>query len=247
MNYNKIELSYIVPVYIENENCKALNNLIETYESYDVEIRKKTFFVFVDDHSPVKINIKTDKLNYVLLRIKDDIQWNQGGARNLGVLYAKSPKLILTDLDHQFSEKLFWFLLKKRTPNAIYSFRTKMNGKKTGSSPNIMFCTKATFYKAMGVDEEFCGNYGYEDIYFRTLQKALGTKFYKIRRMSVVKIEHKEDKDISHHFLSRDTEINKRILDKKLKSIDSKNPLQGHSRKSLLFDWEVIDEKISVE
>lgn len=247
MNYNKIELSYIVPVYIENENCKALNNLIETYESYDVEIRKKTFFVFVDDHSPVKISIKTDKLNYILLRIKDNIQWNQGGARNLGVLYAKSPKLILTDLDHHFSEELFRFLLRKKIPKVIYSFRSKMNGKKVSSHPNIFFCTKSLFYKSLGVDEEFCGNYGYEDIYFKELQKALGTKFRKIRRYSNEKLEHKEDKNITHHYLDRDTKVNEKLLETKMAFLETKNPLQGHSRKSLLFDWEVIDEKISVE
>lgn len=242
VDYSNIELSYVTPVYIENEETDVVQKVIENYESYSPELLKKIHFIFVDDCSPVEVNIQSRKLNFTLVRITDDITWNQGGARNLGVSLTKSSKLVLTDLDHIFPESLLEKFINTKTPKHFYRIRREQNGKKIHSNPNIFFCSKSLFYKSLGVDEEFCGHYGYEDVYFAKLQKALGSRFKKIRRHRIQLLEHKTDKKISHHFLKRDTTRNKALLNKKLAYLKSPIPLKGHSRLHILFKWKLVTE-----
>lgn len=191
MDFKKKELTYIVPVFQDNKESFCLKELLHTYNT---NILNKIHFIFIDDCSPIPVEINSKKLNYSLVRVLDDIKWNQGGARNLGVSLSNTSKIIRTDLDHLFPEKIFVDLsLKniKHISNKIYTFRRKKNGKKINSHPNTFFCTKSTFYKSLGVDEEFCGNYGYEDIYFTRLQKYLGTRYKKYRKNYIsVKEQH---------------------------------------------------------
>lgn len=237
MNYSNLELTIVIPVFITSRHNKDLEALIKTYESYSLVIRGKIHFIFVDDHSPVKIHINSTGLNYTVYRITDDIMWNQGGARNLGVTMAKTAKLILTDLDHIFPEKTIIHLLKRKIPIHIYKFRRIREGEKTSTHANTFFCSKSIFLKSLGVDEAFCGNYGYEDIHFRDMQRRLGTRFRKIRRFKILTV-----KEHSQHNLVRDTAINKKLYLEKKEMIDKGHPFKSHSRLFLNFKWELKQE-----
>ncbi|QDH80035.1 hypothetical protein FKX85_13730 [Echinicola soli] len=241
-SFSAIELTYVVPVYIENSDVKIMDDFISKCEEYDQEILGKVHFVFVDDCSPVKVEITSQKLSFTLARISDNIPWNQGGARNLGVLIAKSAKLVLTDLDHTFPVETLRLLLDQPIPKGIYNFKRLKNGKPHHPHPNTFFCSKSTFYKSLGVDEEFCGHYGYEDIYFIELQKALKTKFKTFRRHYVSVKEHKELPRESHHSLIRNTTVNEALLTKKRKFLRTKTPFRGHSRLTLNFQWQIVEE-----
>ncbi|WP_186756598.1 glycosyltransferase family protein [Echinicola salinicaeni] len=243
-SYSSIEITYIIPVYIENQKAQIIEKFVEQYEQYSPDILKKVLFVFVDDCSPIPVNINSKKLNFTLARINDDIKWNQGGARNLGVLLAKSSKLILTDLDHTFPEETLAYLLKAPLPKSLYNFNRLKDGQKHNIHPNTYYCTKSTFFKSLGVDEEFCGNYGYEDIYFLELQKSLKTKIKTIKRYPVWVREHKEHPSESHHLLIRDTKVNHELLHEKLKYLKSKDPFKGHSRLFLNFSWDIVEEQL---
>ena len=113
----------MLPIFQENEDFNDLEKIINIYSKYGPDILNKIHFIFVDDCSPIPIVIKNKKTNYTLVRIVDNIVWNQTGARNLGVTLAKTPKLILTDLDYIFPETILRDLLAKKTPNEIYKFR----------------------------------------------------------------------------------------------------------------------------
>ncbi|AWW32399.1 glycosyltransferase family 2 protein [Echinicola strongylocentroti] len=241
--FSDIELTYVVPVYIENKEAQIIEKFISKYEEYDHEVLRKIHFVLVDDCSPIKLEIISSKLNITIARISDDIPWNQGGARNLGVLLSKSAKLLLTDLDHSFPEETLRHLIAHPIPKHIYNFRRYKNGKPHHPHPNTFFCSKSTFYKSLGVDEQFCGHYGYEDIYFMELQKALKTKFKTFRRHYVSVREHKEIEGESHHNLVRDTKVNEALLTQKRAFLKTKKPLQGHSRITLNFNWKIIKEQ----
>lgn len=236
---SNVEISYVVPLYIENNSSNIVQKFIKYYEAFDEEILQKIHFIFINDCSPVDVSIRTEKLNYTLAKITTNISWNQGGARNLGVSISKSSKILLTDFDHFFSEDCLKYLLKLQIPKKIYTFRRTNNGEKVNSAPNIFFTSQSVFYKSLGVDEEFCGNYGYEDIYFRCLQKKLKTRFKKIRKYSVILKEHKESKDKKQHYLERDTRVNKELFDTKIKQLENKDFFKSHSRKRLNFDWEL--------
>ncbi len=171
--YTKLELSYIVPVFFNQGNSELLNDLLKTYSTYSNKILERIQFVLVDDCSPTHIRIPDNiNLNLLLLRVTDDIRWNQGGARNLGVMLAKTAKIVLTDVDHFFPEELFTKMLSAKTPSKIYKFkRTDNKGEKAASACNIYFSSKSVFFKSLGYDEEFCGNYGFEDTLFFEFQK----------------------------------------------------------------------------
>ncbi len=146
MKLENLELTYVLPMYRENESFKDIEERLNIYGKYDSDILKKIHFIFVDDCSPVPISINNKSLNYTLVRIVDDIVWNQGGARNLGVVLAKTPKLILTDIDHIFPEAIFKHLLSLKIPNSIYKFKRIKDGKKTGLHANTFFCSKSTYF-----------------------------------------------------------------------------------------------------
>ncbi|MBC7936034.1 MAG: glycosyltransferase family 2 protein [Rhizobacter sp.] len=238
---NLLELSYIIPVYLENSSSPDLDKLLQRYGNYPRELTDKIQFILVDDCSPVEPVIPASHLNILLVRINENIPWNQGGARNLGVMLSKTAKLLLTDLDHSFSAGLLEKLLHSSLPNHLYKFKRRREGVKVRSHPNTFFCSKAVFYKALGYDEDFSGHYGYDDVFYVELQKALGTKLRYFSWSSYVDhLEHQtENKDDLQHFLVRDTSYNKALLDEKLSIIKAGKPFKAHSRRMLDFTYSI--------
>ena len=234
--YSDIEISYVIPAYVQNKDNRDVANLLDTYASYSKEVRQKIQFIIVDDGSPIPIEVNNPKLNILLARVTEDIKWNQPGARNLGVHLARSSKLILTDLDHTFPESVLKDLIRYPIPTSIWKFRRKRNGAKVKAHPNTFFISKATYFKTLGVDEEFSGNYGHDDIYFYMLQRHLGTRFRKYRKTFITAIEHE------HHNLSRDASHNQELLDRKVAAMKQKRPFEAHSRLFLNFNWEKVAE-----
>jgi hypothetical protein len=243
-----IRLTYVVPIYLEDISSQKLNplyELINIYSRYDEKILKQIHFVFVDDHSKPKITIPEDTpLNYTLVRITDDIMWNQGGARNLGVKFAKSDHIIVTDLDVLFPDTLLESLISFHPPaNSIFKFNTYLGLKKVQPHFNVFFMSREVFYKTNGIDEEFSGHYGHEDTFFYFLQKALGTRFYVYKPSNIVHKEHKYSKELQHNKLVRKSEVNQLLMDKKHELLNTlKNPLDARSDMYLNFSWEVLQE-----
>lgn len=235
MDYKNLELSYVVPIFQDNDDVNDIEKIVNIYSKYSSNIKQKTHFIFVDDCSPTKINISNKELNFTLARIHDDIEWNQAGARNLGVHLSKTPKLILTDLDHIFPEKILEELIKTRIPKSIYRFKRIQDNKSIYRHINTFFCSKYVFYKTLGVDEDFAGHYGCEDTYFIELQKHLGTRFKMYRKGSIIAYDNQ------HHSLKRDTTYNSHLLEKKMNAIKNNNAFSAHSRKFLNFNWSIVE------
>ncbi|WP_204347024.1 glycosyltransferase family A protein [Psychroserpens algicola] len=247
LKYQQIQLTYIVPVYLD-KNLDALYHLIKTYEGYDLETLKQIHFIFIDDHSPVDVKLpKNCQLNYSLAKISTHIMWNQGGARNLGVHLAKSQKMVLTDLDHTFPESVFQFLIQTKTPNQIFTFKRIRDNEVAMPHYNTFFLSKSTYFKSLGVDEEFCGHYGHEDVFFIEFQKRVGTKLYTYRDQTIFSHEHKNSKQPQHQ-LHRDSSITKPLFDAKYRILKDKNrdPFDAHSRLFLNFEWHQVEESIKL-
>lgn len=240
-NYNHLKLSIVSPVFFSHKNTPALDLLIQKYSQLPLALRKQIEFVFIDDCSSHPISINTKALNFQLYRIKTDIPWNQGGARNLGVLKARCSKLLLTDIDHYFPQELLKKMIERKRVDRLYNFKIKNDkGEKWTGSPNVFFTTKSVFYKALGYDEAFSGHYGYEDVYFLSLQKKLKTKKqYLTRRIRVVNnlsLVGEED----YHILQRDTKVNHALYTQKEELLKKGKGLESHSRICLNFEWEKV-------
>ncbi|WP_299028660.1 glycosyltransferase family A protein [uncultured Campylobacter sp.] len=77
-------------------------------------------FITIYNKSPLHHEIPEFNLNLRWIKIK----WNQAGARNLGILSAKSDKFIITDLDHVFYEDTLKFMVDSDFKRGeIYKFR----------------------------------------------------------------------------------------------------------------------------
>ncbi|MEN3262008.1 glycosyltransferase family 2 protein [Sodalis endosymbiont of Spalangia cameroni] len=236
-----IKLTYITHFHCNQENINSVNRLLEQYEKYSSSVLDHLEFIIVDDGSPVSYKISDFNLNLTWLKINEDIPWNQSGARNLGVTYAKSDKIIITDLDHTFPEKTLKYLINRRNPGrSFYKLYRKSQltpGVMKGHS-NIFFMSRARYFRHHGYDEEFAGHYGYEEVRFVKYQKYHGSKL-KYLPKKIICIERKIDRDNSYHTLVRDLSYNAKIDKRKKEEVCLYGAEYGHSRLYLNFSWDV--------
>jgi len=96
-----------------------------------------------------------------VVTVTDDIKWNQPGARNLG-FHISDGWILCADIDH---------LVTKENMEQLENTELKRGcvyylGREDTNSVNIYVIHKDDFEKIGGYDEDFCGNYGYDDIHF---------------------------------------------------------------------------------
>jgi len=161
------KLSIVVPIYIDKNNYYT-QLFYDEIASLENEVLKNIELIFIDDCSPVPVNINiNDKVNFKLLRIDDNIFWNVSGAKNLGSFVSDSEKILFIDLDHKVSASGIKHLIDLNLKsNELVNFD---RGDKI--VPGI-FCLNLAYYKKMGgLDEIFAGAYGYEDVHFQMRHK----------------------------------------------------------------------------
>src|SRR5690606_35034604 len=131
-----------------------IKSLLEKYAEYPSGILDRIHFVIVDDGSPIPYDIPDVDLNLTWLKITEDIPWNNPGARNLGVTYAKSDKIVLTDIDHEFPiETLQHMLERGECGRFFFKFRRLYQGAfLKHSHPNIFLMSRGRFMRLWGYD-----------------------------------------------------------------------------------------------
>lgn len=240
-----IRLSYITHFYINQENISAVISLLEHYQTYPSELLDLIEFIIVDDGSPVEYQVPDLALNMTWLKIDQDIPWNQAGARNLGVMYAKSDRILLTDLDHAFPAETLQHLVERRNPgrNFFKVYRTwpETQTLRKGHS-NIFFMSRARFLRFYGYDEEFSGHYGAEDYRFVKFQKYHGSRQHYLPRKYRC-IERNIDDKKCYHSLKRDLKFNTPVDKRKKHEIAEYGAEHGHSRLFLNFTWCVLSRQ----
>lgn len=155
-----------------------------------------------------------------VLRVLDDIKWNQPGARNLG-FHVANGWVLCADIDHLVLKENIQELEKIELKKGNVYFL----GREDTNSVNVYLIHKDDFEKIGGYDEDFCGNYGYDDIHF--YQKC---RYYlnviELRDIKV-KVYAKESSSIG----IRDSSHNLELMRKK-----------GFERtKRLRFNWEYVN------
>lgn len=221
----------------------AIFSLLDEYQSYSSKLLDVIEFVIVDDSSPINYEIPNYNLNLTWLRITDNIIWNQSGARNLGVVYAKSDKIFLTDLDFILPEITMAYLVEKSLnwKHAYKIYRIK-DSRLSHPPLNIFFLSRSRFFLVHGYDEEFSGNYGYEDVQFYKLLKYYGTRVLKLPKRYFI-IDRDIDKERSYHSLTKDRTSARIIYDRKREEVIQYGYGAGHSRMFLNFKWDVLSRQ----
>jgi glycosyltransferase involved in cell wall biosynthesis len=174
---------------------KALQKHIESWQTYPDEVLKHLRFVIIDDGSredPALVNIHdtyghapSKALNIEIYKIREDIPWNIGGARNLAFAVSKGKWLFQLDMDtilpKESAIELVSFAQNTAKENIIYKFRQNHIDEQSqdDTHPGLMFLTKETFWLTGGHDEDFCGSYGGTDvhIYYKFEEVIEGYKY----------------------------------------------------------------------
>lgn len=240
-----IRLTYITHYYLNQDRTETITALLEEYAKYSPDLLDRIHFIVVDDASPLKLAAPELDLNLTWLRIREDIRWNQGGARNLGVTYAKSDNILLTDLDLVFPEATLRALVEAEPcGKTIYKFMEKdrASGKLRKGHPNTFFLSRARFMRFYGYDEEFTGNYGAEDFRFVKFQKSQGSrqKYFDTRYTYFVRTEI--DRKRAYHSLTRDLSANTPVDSRKRFENEHHGHEHGHSRMFLDFTWDIVGQ-----
>ena len=243
-SFSHIKLSYVTHFYCNQQGISSVTELLEKYSGYSPALLEKIHFVIVDDGSPIDYEVPDLPLNLTWLKITDDIRWNQAGARNLGVLYAKSDTVITTDLDHEFPEETFRQVMQRKAPGKrIYKFfRQQSDGSLKRGHPNIFLFSRARFFKYFGYDEEFAGGYGAEDARFVKFQKLQGTNHWHLPKRIFCSERVDIDRDRQYHSLFRDHSFNTPIDARKKAESEYYGHALGHSRMMLNFTWSTLRE-----
>ncbi len=173
----------------------------ERIEGIVNEKHPDTRVIIVDDCHPDALE-KIDGVD--IYRIEDDIKWNQPGAKNLG-FHVSDGWIVCADIDHLVTKENVEELIRmEKEKGAVYFL-----GREDNNSWNIFLIHKEDFEKVGGYDEDFSGNYGFDDIHF--LKKCQAFLKAEERRDIKVKVFAEE----SSSKLDRDWVLNKLLYEKK--------------------------------
>jgi hypothetical protein len=245
-DHSHVELSYVTHFYLNQRSTATAFDLLRSYESYDPDLLDRIHFVMVDDGSPLQYEVPAFNLNLTWLKVRQDIPWNNPGARNLGVVYAKSDKVLLTDVDHQFpADTLRHMVAHRGCGKRIYKLFRKdpATGKLERGHPNIFFLSRARFFEQYGYDEEFCGAYASDDYRFVKYQKAHGSPMPHLPRRYWCTDRPKIDRAKGYHSLVRDHSFNTPVDRRKDIELSWHGHGAGHSRMFLNFEWDVLSQQ----
>jgi glycosyltransferase involved in cell wall biosynthesis len=211
---------------------------IKHWQAIDANLRHLFEIILVDDHSDAYYELPETDLNIRLFRVLDDIDWNQAGARNLATYHATGEVAMFIDIDQliyvNFLERLAQVTATIER-DTMHFFKIKdltniLNNEKLVHHPNAFFVNLQDFKTLGGYDEDFCGHYGYEDIYLQKMWENRGGRFRLIDEVV------SEDLPFGTWTLDRDLQRNYQLALEKI------NTRQYEKPKNLLrFRWECID------
>ena len=227
------DITIVYPIYITN--IARADNVFQTigkYESLPDEIRSHLHIIVVDDASPVKFDFPKFNLNLQIFRINENIKWNSGGAKNLGVCAAGTERIITVDIDQWFPEETLHWCMTVEQMDFVYLFKLsifddeKTLRKLNHPHPNTFFMSKKTYFSLHGYDEDLCGYYG-DDIFFRK---------YLMSRKDIKVFNSMQD---NYLFEFKDAHSLKRKINCKFLLFRKQF---NHSTDMLRFHWEFVLE-----
>jgi hypothetical protein len=178
--------------------------------------------VIIDDCSPIPLKpIK----GIDCYRITDDIHWNVTGAKNLG-FHVSDGWIINSDIDHLVTKEVIDQLeAMDKDENTVYLLgREYPKGCAESDVWNVYLIHKSAYDKVGGFDEDFAGNYGYEDILFmdmcRNNLNVVERRDIKVKLMLAGEVN-----------LSRDASVNDKLYHSKNKDKMITNKLRFRWKK----------------
>ena len=214
----------------------------EEWYYYPADIRKQIDFIVVDDGSPRHPAGDFAREGIKVFRIKEDIPWNQDGARNLGVYNAKTSLVFMTDMDHMLDVKgvqAMFKILPKIKKKKYYTFErvTAPDMSLYKYHPNSYLMHRDLYWDVGGYEELFAGHYG-TDGHFR---RALDHHSRGEERLSIPLVRYPREviPDASTTTLDR-KKGRDRKKGKLYRGIAKRNLESGVKPSILLREWEQV-------
>ena len=184
-------------------------------------------FLMVDDCSQTPLDLRGYGLPLRLLRITRDIPWNMAGAKNLLLAQSSADWLLFFDVDNRAEPAALAALaqsLDQLDPRKVHMFPWKNWTPGVEMHINTFLIRRELVEAAGGFDEDFCGHYGYEDVYFHAVVQSLGFGRVMLTNMPF------EQGTARTEGLSRDAERNKELALRKFNTGELPKP-------GLRFTW----------
>ncbi|MGA2544998.1 MAG: glycosyltransferase family A protein [Rectinemataceae bacterium] len=160
-----VQLTFVYSYYNQPEMSRHIERRIN---SYDEAIRSDIEVIVVDDGSKsAPLALLSLDCASRFFRIRDDIGFNNGGAKNVGITHAAGLWCVLMDLDHWFDIEnisALYRLSRREDGSRWFQFSRLRDGIARGVNPNLKMAMRDNLASNL-YDEDFSGNYGYEDIY----------------------------------------------------------------------------------
>jgi hypothetical protein len=203
------KLSLITHHYNSHDKSKEL---VAHISQLDPQFRNEFELLIVDDFSDDCVELDHGGLALRHYRILDDIPWNQAGSRNLGAMLARGEWALFFDIDQKISLSGLEYVLthcKNLDPTTMYYFLVDnfvdSNTNETLTvHPNTFLVNTHVFHEIGMYDEDFAGNYGYEDLYLPYQWERHGGK-----RAIIGETAFFTDQKFKTANLTRDLEVNK--------------------------------------
>lgn len=231
---------------------KMLGKWWETLTSYPKEVTSRLNLIVVDDcgDPPAEIPKEVCELLEVrLFRVVKNINWNQMGARNLGVQMSKEGPCLLCDPDMIFPNEMMKRLVDashNMVPGTVikYGLRHMNNPRELDmTSPSTYVIHRQDFMACGGMDEDYAGHKGWSDVQLLDILRAL----YKVKpRTDLFADFYSVDQipDAMVTSLDRSTKHNKNI---RIRKVREKNVVGGWKRwvkekkgPNIRFPWEEV-------
>jgi hypothetical protein len=241
-----LRLAYVTHFYCNRQNADEVTDMFRRYAAYDSALLDRVHFVVVDDGSPVKYEVPDLDLNLTWIRIDQDIRWNQPGARNLGMTYARADNVFLCDVDIEVPEPTLAYFAS-RPPCGKWMYRPALRDVATGAArgrhPNVFLLSRARFMRFFGCDEDFSGHYAFDDLRFTKNQKLHGTLLARLPSEWFIYDRTATEGERAYHSLHRDDSHNALLNARKHFEIDWYGRNAGHSRRNLQFTWTILADR----
>ena len=179
-------ISWIIPFY---QNRPMLELHLTSLRSVELEVLRHLTIFLVDDCSPeaerpdIQVRNMPDEIRKRIrvLRVLDDIPWNQHGARNLGAKLAQTDWLLMTDIDRLVPAFDLRTLVTRKL-DARRHYKPRQYRMRPDFVPiselnkraplNQFLCMRETYWAIGGYDEDYCGTYGGDGPFLRALNKV---------------------------------------------------------------------------
>ena len=210
----------------------AVENHLSNFRAMDAADLERLEFLVVDDCSDQPLAVEHDDLPVRTFRITTDIPWNMAGAKNLLRNQAKAPWLLFFDIDNLLpaSEiKTLITSLGSLNEQTVYMFQRIYDDVNVDSHINTFLIHRNVLNAVGGFDEDFCGHYGYEDVFFHHLLVQKGVDRILLMDLTFVQGSARTET------LNRDMERNNILTQKKVAS------KEGTSERQLRFEWVLLD------